>query len=179
MSSSYICGVARRDVLRAGLYAGGLAALGVPISVSGAARAAEAGASGPILVVVELSGANDGLNSVVPYRDDAYYRARPKLGIRPDKLRKIDDQFGFQFTMAGFERLYKDGRLAIVHGVGYDHPSFSHFSSMAYWHTGAPNSGSAYGWLGRLADSMDPGGTADYLVYAVAPGFRADPRKGR
>ena len=164
MSSSYICGVARRDVLRAGLYAGGLAALGVPISVSGAARAAEAGASGPILVVVELSGANDGLNTVVPYLDDAYYRARPKLGIRPDKLRKVDDQFGFQFTMAGFERLYKDGRLAIVHGVGYDHPSFSHFSSMAYWHTGAPNSGSAYGWLGRLADSMDPGGTADYLV---------------
>ena len=164
MSSPYICGVARRDVLRAGLYAGGLAALGVPLSVSGAARAAEAGASGRILVVVELSGANDGLNSVVPYRDDAYYRARPKLGIRPDKLRKIDDQFGFQSTMAGFERLYKDGRMAIVHGVGYDHPSFSHFSSMAYWHTGAPNSGSAYGWLGRLADSMDPGGTADYLV---------------
>ena len=66
--------------------------------------------------------------------------------------------------MAGFERLYKDGSLAIVHGVGYDQPSFSHFSSMAYWHTGAPNSGAAYGWLGRLADGMDPLGTANYLV---------------
>ena len=66
--------------------------------------------------------------------------------------------------MAGFERLYKDGHLAIVHGVGYDHPSFSHFTSMAYWHTGAPNSGDAFGWLGRLADGMDPNGTANFLV---------------
>jgi uncharacterized protein (DUF1501 family) len=164
MPSPYSCDVARREVLRLGLYAGGLAALGVPMSVGGIARAAEAAASGRILVVVELSGANDGLNTVVPYRDDAYYRARPRLGIRADKLRKIDETFGFQSTMAGFERLYKDGSLAIVHGAGYDQPSFSHFSSMAYWHTGAPNSGSAYGWLGRLADGMDPLGTADYLV---------------
>ena len=66
--------------------------------------------------------------------------------------------------MAGFERLYKDGHLAIVHGVGYDQPSFSHFASMAYWHTGAPNSGDPYGWLGRLADAMDPRGTANYIV---------------
>jgi len=164
MAPSYICDVGRRDVLRAGLYAGGLVALGVPLATGRPAQASEAAASGRILVVVELSGANDGLNTVVPFRDDAYYKARPKLGIRPDKLRKIDQDFGFQFTMAGFERLYKDGRLAIVHGAGYDQPSFSHFSSMAYWHTGAPNSGSAYGWLGRLADGMDPGGTADYLV---------------
>ena len=66
--------------------------------------------------------------------------------------------------MTGFERLYKDGHLAIVHGVGYDHPSFSHFSSMAYWHTGAPNSGDAFGWLGRLADGMDAQGSANFLV---------------
>jgi uncharacterized protein (DUF1501 family) len=127
------------------------------------AQAAEP-APGRILVVVELSGANDGLNTVVPYTDDAYYRARPTLGIRAEKLRKIDDRFGFQMTMAGFERLYKDGRLAIVHGAGYDQPSFSHFTSMAYWQTGAPNSGAAYGWLGRLADAIDAQGTADYLV---------------
>jgi uncharacterized protein (DUF1501 family) len=164
MVPSYVCDVARRDVLRAGLYAGGLVALGVPLFTPRPARAKEAAASGRILVVVELSGANDGLNTVVPFRDDGYYKARPKLAIRPEKLRKIDGDFGFQPTMAGFERLYKDGQLAIVHGAGYDQPSFSHFSSMAYWHTGVPNSGSAYGWLGRLADAMDPAGTADYLV---------------
>nr|WP_307730362.1 DUF1501 domain-containing protein [Alsobacter ponti] len=117
-----------------------------------------------ILVVVELSGGNDGLNTVVPYGDDAYYRARPRIGIKPDRLRRIDEHFGFQQTMSGFERLYRDGKLAIVHGAGYDQPSFSHFSSMAYWHTAAPNSGATYGWLGNLADQLDPGGAANFLV---------------
>jgi uncharacterized protein (DUF1501 family) len=159
--------LARRDLLRTGLYGIGLGAVGlygVPALLGRSAAQAADRLAGHILVVVELSGANDGLNTVVPYTDDAYYRARPTLALRPDKLRKIDDRFGFQKTMAGFERLYKDGRLAIVHGAGYDHPSFSHFSSMAYWHTGAPNSGESYGWLGRLADAIDPSGSADYLV---------------
>ena len=156
--------LARRELLRAGLYGVGVGALGVPAVFSRRVAQAADPVAGRILVVVELSGANDGLNTVVPYTDDAYYRARPSLAIRPDKLRKIDDRFGFQITMAGFERLYKDGRLAIVHGVGYDRPSFSHFSSMAYWHTGAPNGGETYGWLGRLADAIDPAGSAGYLV---------------
>ena len=165
-SSGRLGGLARRDVLRAGAYGLGLGVIGWGTTPRGAAAmpAEAAAGDGRILVVVELSGANDGLNTVVPYADDAYYRARPKLGIRAEKLRKLDDRFGLQPTMAGFERLYKDGRLAIVHGVGYDHPSFSHFSSMAYWHTGAPNSGDAFGWLGRLADSIDPRGTDNFLV---------------
>jgi uncharacterized protein (DUF1501 family) len=111
-----------------------------------------------ILVIVELSGGNDGLNTVIPFADDAYYRSRPNLGIREDKAIRIDDHFAFQNSMSGFERLYKDGQMAIVHGVGYDQPSFSHFSSMAYWQTGAPNSGEVYGWLGRMADAIDPQG---------------------
>ncbi len=120
------------------------------------ASAADERNANRILVVFELSGGNDGLNTLVPYADDAYYRHRPQIGIKPDKLRKIDDHFGFSPGMAGFERLYKDGKLAIVHGCGYDNPSFSHFTSMAYWHTAAPNSGEEYGWVGRLADAMDP-----------------------
>lgn len=111
-----------------------------------------------ILVIVELSGGNDGLNTVIPYADDAYYRARPHLGIREKQSICIDDHFAFQKTMLGFEQLYKDGQMAIVHGVGYDQPSFSHFSSMAFWQTGAPNSGETYGWLGRMADALDPQG---------------------
>jgi uncharacterized protein (DUF1501 family) len=107
-----------------------------------------------ILVIFELSGGNDGLNTVVPYRDDAYYRMRPKLGIEARKLRKLDDSFGLHPGMVGFERLYKEGHLAIVHGCGYAQPSFSHFQSMAYWHTAAPNSGSRSGWVGRLADAL-------------------------
>jgi uncharacterized protein (DUF1501 family) len=117
-----------------------------------------------ILVVVELTGANDGFNTLVPYADDAYYRLRPKIGIRANKLRKIDDQYGFNPGMAGFERLFKDGQMAVVHGCGYDNPSYSHFTSAAYWHTGLPNGGESYGWLGRLADAIDPQLTPNFLV---------------
>jgi uncharacterized protein (DUF1501 family) len=128
------------------------------------ALAADATASNRILVVLELSGGNDGLNTLVPYGDDAYYRHRPRIGIRPDKLRRIDERFGFNPGMAGFEGLYKDGRMAVVHGCGYAQPSFSHFTSMAYWHTGAPNSGEETGWVGRLADAIDTQATPNFIV---------------
>ncbi|MCX7269795.1 MAG: hypothetical protein NT095_04740, partial [Burkholderiales bacterium] len=117
-----------------------------------------------ILVVVELTGANDGFNTLVPYGDDNYYKLRPTLGIRANKLRKIDDMHGFSPGMAGFERLYKNGQMAVVHGCGYDNPSYSHFTSAAYWHTGAPNGGEPYGWLGRLADAIDPQLTPNFLI---------------
>jgi uncharacterized protein (DUF1501 family) len=110
-----------------------------------------------ILVVVELSGGNDGLNTVVPYGDAAYYRARPALGIPEREVIKVAPGFGFHPATVGFERLYKEGRLAIVHGCGYERPSLSHFSSMSFWHSGVPNGGDAFGWLGRLADERyDP-----------------------
>ncbi|MEE8555021.1 MAG: DUF1501 domain-containing protein [bacterium] len=166
-------GMTRRDLLRAGLYGLGVAGLSAaPLPPMfgrvASALAAQGGESERIFVVFEVSGGNDGLNTVVPYGDDAYYRQRPKLGIRPDRLRKLDDHFGLNDGMAGFERLYKDGRLAIVHGCGYENPSFSHFTSMAYWHTAAPNSGSEYGWMGRLADSMLPAGTPNAMINVAA-----------
>jgi uncharacterized protein (DUF1501 family) len=150
----------RRDFLARGLYGIGIgAALPVFLSRTSAALTAQAlgGTSVErrperILVVLELSGGNDGLNTVVPYRDPAYYRARPHLGIPDREVLKVDDHFGFHPSLVGFERLYKDGRMAVVHGCGYEHPSLSHFSSMSYWHTGVPNGGEPLGWLGRLAD---------------------------
>ena len=117
-----------------------------------------------ILVVLELSGGNDGLNTVVPYADDAYYRHRPTLGIKPEKLLRIDDHFGFNPGMAGFEKLWKDGDLAIIHGCGYEQPSYSHFTSMNYWHTAAPNSGDEFGWVGRTADAIASQPTANLLI---------------
>lgn len=151
--------LSRRDLLRAGVFGIGASTLGPLLSAP-----LQAATGDRILVVVELSGGNDGLNTVVPYGDDAYYRHRPNLGIRPEKLRKIDEHFGWSEGMAGFERLYQDGHLAIVHGCGYARPSFSHFQSMAYWHTAAPGSGDEYGWVGRLADALHPQGGSDYLV---------------
>jgi uncharacterized protein (DUF1501 family) len=157
-------GHTRRSLLQA--MAGTLASLpmGAALSATNTSTQTSRDLSKRILVVLELSGANDGFNTLVPYADDAYYRLRPKIGIAPAKLRKIDDRFGFNPGMAGFERLFKDGKMAIVHGCGYAQPSFSHFTSMAYWHTGAPNSGEPYGWLGRLADAIDPVLTPNFLV---------------
>ena len=154
----------RRELL-AGMA--GLSAMSmVPPAFAQAAQAAatQAVESGKVLVILELSGGNDGLNTVVPYGDDAYYRQRPNIGIPKNELRIIDDHFGFNPGMAGFESLYKDGKMAIVHGCGYENPSYSHFTSMAYWHTAAPNSGDEYGWVGRLADSVAPSAPSNYLV---------------
>ena len=77
---------------------------------------------------------------------------------------KVADGFGFHPSMVGFERLYKDGLLAVVHGCGYDHPSLSHFSSMGFWHTGVPNGGEPLGWLGRLADESYDAATRNVIV---------------
>jgi uncharacterized protein (DUF1501 family) len=154
----------RRDLLRLGMYGIGVSAAALPMPLFAQAVASQADAKGKILVVLELSGGNDGLNTLVPYGDDAYYRHRPHIGIPRKDVRPIDDHFGFSRGMAGFERLYKDGKLAIVHGCGYENPSFSHFTSMAYWHTAAPNSGEPYGWVGRLADAMAPDAPPNFLV---------------
>ena len=162
----------RRDFLVRGMYGLGIGG-GLPLLLSrtSAALAAEAlrGTSVEkhperILVVIELSGGNDGLNTVVPYADPAYYRARPRLGIREADVIKAAGGFGFHPAMVGFERLYKDGLLGVVHGCGYDHPSLSHFSSMGFWHTGVPNGGESLGWLGRLADKTYDASTRNVIV---------------
>ena len=150
--------VTRRNLLKA------LGALGITTGLPMSPALAAAGSDKRILVVVEMSGANDGLNTLVPYTDDAYYRLRPRIGLRADKVRKIDDHYGFNPGMLGFERLYKDGKMAIVHGCGYPQQSLSHFQSMAYWHTGVPNGGERFGWLGRVADAIDPQLTPNFLV---------------
>jgi uncharacterized protein (DUF1501 family) len=167
-----ICSCSRRDFLARGLYGIGLGA-GLPVFLgrTSAALTAQAlqGTSMEkhperILVVLELSGGNDGLNTVVPHSDPAYYRARPRIGIPARDVLKISDDFGLHPSMVGFERLFKDGRMAVVHGCGYDHPSLSHFSSMSYWHTGVPNAGESLGWLGRLADDRLNPATRNQIV---------------
>ena len=152
----------RRNLLKLGAY-GGAYGLLAPF-MGGFAFAREVMAENRILVVLELSGGNDGLNTVVPFRNDDYYKLRPKLSLKENTLRKIDDEYGLNTHMAGLENLYKDGQMAIIHGVGYPQPSFSHFNSMAFWHTAAPNSGASYGWVGRLADVLLPKGSPFAIV---------------
>jgi uncharacterized protein (DUF1501 family) len=166
-------GVSRREVMRLGAAGLGFGLFGgigpVPHVLGQASRAAAAAAtSGRILVVFEWFGGNDGLNTIVPYGDPAYYKHRPTIGLKERDLLRIDAHFGLHKTMQGMKRLYDEGKVAIVHGVGYDQPSFSHFTSSSFWHTAAPNSGHEYGWLGRTASALDPAGTRENLIVNIS-----------
>ena len=107
-----------------------------------------------ILVVVQLSGGNDGLNTVVPYGDDEYYRNRFTLAIAKSQVLKIDEHVGLHPSMTGFSELLKEDKLSIVQGVGYPNPNRSHFESMDLWHTAHRKSDvNELGWLGRYLDA--------------------------
>jgi uncharacterized protein (DUF1501 family) len=108
-----------------------------------------------VLVVVQLSGGNDGLNTVVPYEDDEYARNRPTLRLPPNEIHKINSQLGFHPRMGAFMRLYEQGHLSIIQGVGYPNTDRSHESGMRIWHTAAPDEPDCQtGWLGRTVDSI-------------------------
>src|ERR1700730_1422740 len=115
------------------------------------------GKDGTILVVLQMAGGNDGLNMVVPFGDDAYYRSRPRLGITADKLLKIDNYAGLNGKLAGLKALFDDGHLAIVQGVGYPNPNRSHFRSTEIWETASDADRNATErWLGRGVDNCCP-----------------------
>ena len=116
------------------------------------------GYAGKRLVVVQLSGGNDGLDTLVSFRNDEYYRLRPELGIAADKTLKITDDAGFNPALKGFRKLFNEGYLGIYNAVGYPNPDHSHFRSMDIWHT-ASNSDEYLnsGWIRRLLDANCPG----------------------
>ncbi|MEI7722878.1 MAG: DUF1501 domain-containing protein [Actinomycetota bacterium] len=112
----------------------------------------------PILVVVTLYGGNDGLNTVIPYKDSAYYSARPTLNYKPETLLPLSNDMALNASMTGIKSLWDQQKVAVVRGVGYPKPDRSHFSSMAIWQTGSPQSHLNTGWLGRWLDNqaVDP-----------------------
>lgn len=114
---------------------------------------ADTGKDREILVVLQLAGGNDGLNTVVPYADDAYHKARPLLGKSAKELIKINDELGFNKQLAFLGELYDEGDLAVVQGVGYPNPNRSHFVSTSIWETADPTAKSNTGWLGRYFDN--------------------------
>src|SRR5256714_2279614 len=116
------------------------------------------GKDGKILVVVQLSGGNDGLNTVIPCGDDAYHRARPALGHAANDVLKIDNYLGLHPNLAPLKELYDDGRMGVVQGVGYPNPNRSHFRSMDIWHSAAPEKEIVTtGWIGRYFDNTCTG----------------------
>lgn len=108
-----------------------------------------------VLVVLQLSGGNDGLNTVVPYADARYHQLRPTLGIKEDQALVLAEGLGLHPAMAGLKTLYKEGKVAVINGVGYPKPNRSHFKSMEIWQSASPDTSLKYGWLGRHLDVLE------------------------
>lgn len=105
-----------------------------------------------VLVVCQLSGGNDGLNTIVPYADPTYRTLRPTLGIADDQVLKVTETMGFHPSLDGLAQLFKDGKVAVIQGVGYPNPNRSHFRSMDIWQSASPDNKLKYGWIGRSFD---------------------------
>jgi uncharacterized protein (DUF1501 family) len=152
--------ITRRGFLKGSTCVGmGTGALSLGTALPGlwqqAERAAEPRPDLPILVVLELTGGNDGLNTVVPHADDVYHKSRPTLRIEPDKVLRLDERVGLHPALKELHQLWDSGDLAVVQGVGYPGPNRSHFRSMEIWQTGVLGPAPPAGWLGRAADA-DP-----------------------
>jgi len=151
--------VTRRQFLK---YSGVVAAAAAPMltvdQIAAAAVARPLPLGTPILVVVTLYGGNDGLNTVIPYQDSAYYSERPDLAYKPETLLPLSSDLALNASMTGIKSLWDVNKVAIVRGVGYPKPDRSHFSSMSIWQTGSPGAHLNTGWLGRWLDTqtIDP-----------------------
>ncbi len=128
---------------------------------AGAAEAATqitTGKDATILVVLQMAGGNDGLNTVVPYANDFYHQARPRIGLPAGQVLKINEDVGFHSALTGFKELYDAGELSVIQGVGYPNPNRSHFRSTEIWQTASDaDRVEKYGWLGRYFDNACAG----------------------
>ena len=110
------------------------------------------------VVVLQLSGGNDALNTVIPYADQNYYDNRRYLGIPENEALHLDDKLGLNPAMGPIKSLWDEGKVAVINGIGYPNPNRSHFRSMDVWHTAEPNDIAPEGWLGQAVRDLDPKG---------------------
>jgi uncharacterized protein (DUF1501 family) len=147
----------RRDFLKSsGLVAWGMTAptfLGRTARAAG--RAGQPGAKDTVLVVVQLTGGNDGLNTVIPFADPEYAKLRPTIKIGKDQVKKVNDALGLHPAMDGMAKLLEDGALTVVQGVGYPNPSQSHFRSMDIWQAASTAATFTEGWVGKALKSVN------------------------
>jgi uncharacterized protein (DUF1501 family) len=137
----------RREFLKAS----SLALLTMQSMPSFLARARDTVIGDKTLVVIQLSGGNDGLNTLVPFSNDAYYAARPTLGISKRDVIPVSTDLGMHPNLRALASFFDNGQLAWIQNVGYPNPNRSHFASMAVWHTASPEESSRDGWIGRIA----------------------------
>ncbi len=110
------------------------------------------------LVVVQMSGGNDGLNTVVPFADSAYQNARPTLAIKADAVLKLNEELGLNPSLKELYGMYNNGQMAVIRGVGYPNPNYSHFRAMEIWQSSNPDGPAHNGWLGRYLEAAANGG---------------------
>src|SRR5882724_7661717 len=116
------------------------------------------GKDSTILVVLQMAGGNDGINTVVPYSNDFYHKARPNIGLKGDSLLKLNDDIALNGALKGFKELYDGGELSVIQGVGYPNPNRSHFRSTEIWQTASDSDRvEKYGWVGRYFDNACAG----------------------
>ena len=124
--------------------------------------------TGKNLVIVQLSGGNDGLNTIIPFQNDIYYKNRPTLGIQQNKVLKLNDELGFNPAMEALRSVFDDGKMCILNSVGYPNPDRSHFRSMDIWHTAShSNEYLQTGWIGRYLDNKCQGCEKPYHALEV------------
>jgi uncharacterized protein (DUF1501 family) len=173
----------RRDFLKSALHGSTLLALAptVPGFLARTARAARPERDGRILLVIQLDGGNDGINTVVPFTDEGYAKHRNLLRLPTRQLHRVTDAAGLHPALGEAAKLLEGGRLAIVSGVGYPNPNRSHFESMAVWHTARVAAAERHGlgWLGRALDGATalPAGTPAAVF--VGAGLLPDALPGR
>ncbi len=126
-------------------------------AAAGSATQFATGKDSPILVILQLAGGNDGLNTVIPFTDDAYHRARPNLAIPESKVLRVSDSLGLNPAMPGLAGLIAEGRGSIVQGVGYPNPNRSHFRSTEIWQRASVDPREHHGWVGRYFDACCSG----------------------
>ena len=112
----------------------------------------------PVLVVLQLSGGNDYMNTIVPFADPHYYDNRPLLQLAEDDLLRLDDEVAFNPSMGPLHEMYTKGEVAVLHGVGWAGSNRSHFRCMDIWHTAEPDEFASQGWLGKATRQIDPNG---------------------
>jgi uncharacterized protein (DUF1501 family) len=154
----------RRDFLKTSLVGGGLATCGLTVptwlsrTAAAAPAAGKAGAKDTILVVVQLTGGNDGLNTVIPFADPNYAKYRPTLKVAKSAVKKINDHVGLHPSMTALAGLLQDHALCVVQGVGYPNPNESHFRSMDIWQAGSLAASPSEGWIGRALKGLPRAG---------------------
>lgn len=125
----------------------------------------------PVLVVVQLSGGNDYLNTVIPYQDPNYYDNRQTLHFPEEQVHKLDDQLAFNPSMGPMKEIFDRGDMAVVHGVGWENATRSHFRAMDIWHTAEPDKVGTEGWLGQAIRELDPEGANPVTAVNVGYGL--------